>query len=118
MASGWSAATTSCSRAFPSFGDILDLVTFCSGTGPRWAERRTRIASGSAPVAEAVGLWVFADRAGGRPLPLDEEFFAIYGEAAGGRRVQQPARAPPASGRRERRVRGRSARATSTCSTT
>ena len=39
------------------------------------------------PVAEAVGLWVFADRAGGRPLPLHEEFFGLYGEAAGGRRV-------------------------------
>jgi acyl-ACP thioesterase len=73
--------------AFPSFGDTVDLVTFCSGFGPRWAERRTRITSGSVPVAEAVGLWVFADRAGGRPLPLHEEFFVLYGEAAGGRRV-------------------------------
>jgi len=72
---------------FPSFGDTVDLVTFCSGFGPRWAERRTRITSGSMPVAEAVGLWVFADRAGGRPLPLREEFFGLYGEAAGGRRV-------------------------------
>jgi len=73
--------------AFPSFGETVDLVTFCSGTGPAWAERRTTITSGSEPVAEAVALWVFADRAGGRPLPLREEFFAIYGEAARGRRV-------------------------------
>ena len=73
--------------ALPSFGDTVDLVTFCSGFGPRWAERRTRITSGSVPVAEAVGLWVFVDRAGGRPLPLREEFFGLYGEAAGGRRV-------------------------------
>jgi acyl-ACP thioesterase len=71
----------------PSFGDTVDLVTFCSGSGPCWAERRTSITSGSAPVAEAVALWVFADRAGGRPLPLLEEFSAIYGEAAAGRRV-------------------------------
>jgi acyl-ACP thioesterase len=71
----------------PSFGDTVDMVTFCSGFGPCWAERRTSITSGSEPVAEAVGLWVFADRAGGRPLPLREEFFGLYGEAAGGRRV-------------------------------
>jgi acyl-ACP thioesterase len=73
---------------FPSFGDILDLVTFCSGTGPCWAERRTSVTSGSTPVAEAVALWVFANRAGGRPLPLTDQFFAIYGEAAGSRRVR------------------------------
>jgi acyl-ACP thioesterase len=71
----------------PSFGDEVDLVTFCSGTGPCWAERRTTLASGASPVAEAVALWVYADQAGGRPLPLPEEFFAIYGEATGGRRV-------------------------------
>ncbi len=80
--------------AFPSFGDILDLVTFCSGTGPCWAERRTRVTSGSTPVAEAVALWVFADRAGGRPLPLTEQFFAIYGDAAGDRRVSSRLRHP------------------------
>jgi acyl-ACP thioesterase len=73
---------------FPSFRDTLDLVTFCSGTGPCWAERRTSIASGSAPVAEAVALWVSADRAGGRPLPLPDEFYVIYGEASAGRRVR------------------------------
>ena len=73
---------------FPSFRENLDLVTFCSGTGPCWAERRTSISSGSTPVAEAVALWVFANRAGGRPLPLHDEFFAVYGEAAGGRRVR------------------------------
>lgn len=81
--------------ALPSFGDTVDLVTFCSGFGPRWAERRTRITSGSVPVAEAVGLWVFADRAGGRPLPLREEFFGLYGEAAGGRRVSSRLVHPP-----------------------
>lgn len=71
----------------PAFREVLDFVTFCSGTGPCWAERRTSIISRSGPVAEAVALWVFADAAGGRPLPLGDDFYAIYGEAAGGRRV-------------------------------
>ena len=73
--------------AWPSFREILDLATFCSGTGPCWAARRTSVTSGSKPVAEAVALWVFASRAGGRPMALGDDFFAIYGEAAGGRRV-------------------------------
>jgi acyl-ACP thioesterase len=73
--------------AMPSFRDALDFVTFCSGTGPCWAERRTSVKRGSTSVAEAVALWVWADAAGGRPLPLADDFFAIYGEAAGGRRV-------------------------------
>ncbi len=74
--------------ATPAFRDVLDLATFCSGTGPCWAERRTSVTAGSVPVAEAVALWVFADRAGGRPLPLPGDFFDAYGEAAGGRRVR------------------------------
>ena len=65
----------------------VDLVTFCSGFGPRWAERRTRSPPGRLRSPKRSALWVFADRAGGRPLPLHDQFFAIYGEAAGGRRV-------------------------------
>jgi acyl-ACP thioesterase len=81
--------------AWPAFRDVLDLVTFCSGTGPCWAERRTSVTRDSQPVAEAVALWVFADQAGGRPLALGEQFFDIYGEAAGGRRVSSRLVHPP-----------------------
>jgi acyl-ACP thioesterase len=73
--------------SWPAFRDVLELATFCSGTGPCWAERRTQVTSGDRVIAEAVALWVFADRAGGRPLPLGDDFFDIYGEAAGSRRV-------------------------------
>jgi acyl-ACP thioesterase len=88
--------------AFPRFRDVLDLVTFCSGTGPCWAERRTSVTRGSTPVAEAVALWVFADEAGGRPLALGDEFFRIYGEAAGGRKVSSRLKhpSPPAGASR------------------
>ena len=72
---------------WPAFRDILDLVTFCGGTGPCWAERRTSVMSGDTHVAEGVALWVFADQAGGRPLALGDQFYEIYGEAAAGRRV-------------------------------
>src|SRR5215212_5196623 len=57
----------------PVYHETVELATFCSGTGPRWAERRTRL----------VG-----DREQGRPLVLDDDFHARYGESAGGRRVR------------------------------
>ena len=74
--------------ASPRFREVLDLATFCSGTGPCWAERRTSVTCGSTPVAEAAALWVYADRAGGRPIALPDYFLTVYGEAAAGRRVR------------------------------
>lgn len=89
--------------ATPAFRDVLDLATFCSGTGPCWAERRTSVTSGSTPVAEAVAVWVYTNRAGGRPLPLPDDFFTLYGEAAGGRRVRSRREHPrPGSGTQSR----------------
>ncbi|MDQ1431742.1 MAG: hypothetical protein QOF40_2344 [Actinomycetota bacterium] len=72
----------------PRYHDRLTLTTFCSGTGPRWAERRTTISSARGTVVEAAAVWVFVDRDRGRPVPLDEDFFAIYGEAARERKVR------------------------------
>jgi acyl-ACP thioesterase len=72
----------------PKLGDVVDLVTFCGGTGGRWAERRTRVSVGGEVAAEAQALWVHLDPATGRPAPLGEDFLAIYGEAAGGRTVR------------------------------
>jgi acyl-ACP thioesterase len=70
----------------PRYRDDVELMTFCSGTGSRWAERRTTIAVGGAPVAEAVAIWVYVNRAG-RPAQLGEWFLEHYGEAAAGRKV-------------------------------
>jgi acyl-ACP thioesterase len=70
----------------PRFGDDLDVVTFCSGTGSRWAERRTTLAVRGASAIESVAIWVCVDEAG-RPAPLGASFFDRYGEAAGGRTV-------------------------------
>ncbi|MFI5052830.1 MAG: acyl-ACP thioesterase domain-containing protein [Acidimicrobiia bacterium] len=71
----------------PHYHEHVDLATFCSGTGPRWAERRTRMTGRSGVLVEAVSLWVFIDGAGGRSLPLDDDFHRRFGESAGGRRV-------------------------------
>jgi acyl-ACP thioesterase len=74
----------------PMFQEQIELATFCSGTGPRWAERRTRVTGDRGALVEAAGLWVFVDRDLGRPLPLDDDFVERYGESAGGRRVRGP----------------------------
>ncbi len=79
----------------PSFRDDVELTTFCSGTGARWAERRTTLSCGGEVSVESVALWVYVD-AQGRPAPLEEWFFDLYGSAADGRRVGQRLKlAPP-----------------------
>jgi acyl-ACP thioesterase len=77
----------------PRFGEAIELATFCSGIGPLWAERRTSMRGAHAAV-EAAALWVHLDRDGTRPRPLPASFDAIYGEAAGGRRVKARLRHP------------------------
>jgi acyl-ACP thioesterase len=72
----------------PWYHEPVDLTTFCSGFGPRWAERRTIVSGERGVLIETVALWVYIDRERGRPLVLDEHFHTIYGEAARGRRVR------------------------------
>jgi acyl-ACP thioesterase len=88
----------------PRFRDALELATWCSGTGARWAERRTEVERAGALVAIATGLWVHTNRATGRPAPLPPGFDAVWGETARGRTVRarlgHPS--PPADAARER----------------
>jgi acyl-ACP thioesterase len=79
---------------FPRFGARLRVATFCSGTGPMVAERRTVISEGDAVLVQAVALWVFVDPAAGRPRPLPEAFAAVYGASAAGRTVRGRLRHP------------------------
>jgi acyl-ACP thioesterase len=73
---------------FPSFGEPLELTTWCSGLGKMWAERRTTIAGERGGAVEATALWVFVDPASGRPLPLDPEQVEVWGSSAGDHRVR------------------------------
>jgi acyl-ACP thioesterase len=86
---------------FPRFADRCTLQTFCSGVGRMWAERRTTVllAGTAEPAVEAVSLWVHLDPESWRPCPFSEPELAIYGEAAGGRRVTARLRhpAPPST---------------------
>lgn len=75
-------------KALPSMSERLTVATFCSGTGPRWAERITTLSSQDGrPLVQATAVWAAVGRADGRPVPLSPEFLAIYAESTGGRAV-------------------------------
>jgi acyl-ACP thioesterase len=80
-------------EAFPRFGEPVTVRTFCSGTGRVAAERRTTVSGGEATV-EAVATWIHVDTATLRPLRLGEEFRAVYGASAGGRKADFRLRHP------------------------
>ena len=74
-------------RGYPAHRDRVQLRTFCSATGPRWAERTTTVAGPGGDLVQAVAVWVAIDAADGRPVPLGDIFDRIYGPSTGGRRV-------------------------------
>jgi acyl-ACP thioesterase len=78
----------------PRYQERLDLVTWASGTGGRWAERRTTIRIGGEVVVDAAALWVSVNPATLRPARLGPQFWAVYGEAAGTRTVSSRLRHP------------------------
>ncbi|MEX0665949.1 MAG: acyl-ACP thioesterase domain-containing protein [Acidimicrobiia bacterium] len=86
----------------PQFREDVRLVTFCSGTGSRWAERRTTVFVGDRISVEAVALWVYIDETG-RPAPLEEWFRQFYAVAANDRKVSgRLQHVPPPAGAERR----------------
>jgi acyl-ACP thioesterase len=75
-------------------GERMELITWASGSGPRWAERRTTISVDGEPVVEAASLWVCVDVATMRPIRLPDRFWAMYGDAVGERIVSSRLRHP------------------------
>ncbi|HTZ92708.1 MAG TPA: acyl-ACP thioesterase domain-containing protein [Streptosporangiaceae bacterium] len=72
-------------KALPAMGDRLRVATFCSGTGPRWAERTTTLSTADgAPLVQASAVWAAVSAADGRPVPLSPQFLTAYGGSAGG----------------------------------
>lgn len=71
----------------PLMTERITLRTFCSGTGPRWAERTTTVTGQNGDLLQATAVWAAVSRETGRPVPLDDDFMAVYGVAAQDRRV-------------------------------
>jgi acyl-ACP thioesterase len=82
-------------RGYPVLGDQVTLRTFCTGIGPRWAERTTTLAGPAGDLMQATAVWV-AIGPGGEPAELGPAFHRFYGEAAGGRKASARLKLPPA----------------------
>jgi acyl-ACP thioesterase len=89
---------------WPTFQEHVRLATWCSGIGPRWAERRTTVAGDDGGAVDATTIWVHVDAATGRPARLVPGFAERYAAAAGGRgadaKLVLPAEPPAGAARR------------------
>ena len=79
----------------PVLGERVALCTWCSGIGPRTAERRTTVEGDRGGAAEAVAVWAHLDPVTGVPARLGERFAEIYGPSAGPDRPDHRLRHPP-----------------------
>jgi len=75
-----------CTR-LPRHRDVMDVATWCSGVGPRWAERTTTLAVDGSVGVQAVAVWVHVDVTTGAPVPLPPDFEHVYGATIVDRRV-------------------------------
>ncbi len=66
---------------WPELGERVTATTWCGGSGPAWAERRTDLALGGVTVIETVALWVPVGRSG-LPVRIGQDFLAAYGPSA------------------------------------
>ncbi|MGI9606976.1 MAG: acyl-[acyl-carrier-protein] thioesterase [Acidimicrobiales bacterium] len=73
--------------AAPISRELLAMTTWCSGTGSRWAERRTNVLGEHGGQIEAATIWVYIDVETGRPAPWNDVFADLYMEATQGREV-------------------------------
>jgi acyl-ACP thioesterase len=73
---------------WPTYSEWVELATWCSATGPAWAERRTSVTIEGAPAVETVSVWVNLDPVTMRPAPFTANFEATYLPSTGGRRIR------------------------------
>ena len=77
---GWVVRSTAIEvDEWPRLREDLEVHTWCSGYGRRWAVRRTRLVGADGGRVETESLWIHVDRANGRPVPLGPTFFAVWG---------------------------------------
>lgn len=74
---------------FPTYLQPLDMVTWCSGIGPRWAERRVdiRSAGGGGGSISSATLWVHLDPDTLRPTPPSRVFAQTFAPSTAGRSI-------------------------------
>lgn len=67
--------------------ELLTISTWCSGTGRRWAERRTQLRGDAGAQIDAVAVWIHVDATSGRPIGWGDNFADNYLVAAQGRKI-------------------------------
>ena len=72
---------------FPTYLEQLEMVTWCSGIGSRWAERRVDITSAGGGLLRSATLWVHLDADTLRPVPQSPVFAETFAAASQGRSV-------------------------------
>jgi acyl-ACP thioesterase len=72
---------------FLAYLDPVEMVTWCSGLGSRWAERRVDIVGAGGGSVKSATLWVHLDAASLRPVPMRAEFESIFVPSTLGRTV-------------------------------
>ena len=82
---------------FPRFGERVYGLTFCSGYGRLWAERRVRFETETGLV-DVTGVWVHLNPQSRLPAPLPESFDDFYAQSAQGRKVKARLRHPNPTG--------------------
>ena len=74
-------------QQFPTYLEPLHLVTWCSGLGSRWAERRVDGHSAGGGSFSSATLWVHLDPATLRPASLTDDFDRVFAPSVAGRSV-------------------------------
>jgi len=74
-------------RGYPAHRERISLRTYCSATGPRWAERTTTVSGADGDLIQSTAIWVAVSAQDGQPVPLGESFQRVYGPSTGGRQV-------------------------------
>ena len=57
-------------RGYPARGEPLELTTFCSATGPRWAERTTTVNASGRDLMQGRAIYAAVARDGRHSVPL------------------------------------------------
>jgi acyl-ACP thioesterase len=72
---------------FATYLEPVEMWTWCSGLGARWAERRVDLCSASGGSISAATLWVHLDAVTLRPASMTARFHSVFAPSTGGRSV-------------------------------
>jgi acyl-ACP thioesterase len=84
--------------SFPTYLESLDMVTWCSGLGSRWAERRVDLVGAGRGSISSATLWVHLESESLRTVPPGSAFHEVFSASTQGRTISSKlmlAAAPP-----------------------